>query len=1520
MRVKLINSGKILLSFLIMAAMIFPTVLADSVTASAEVSDDYIKIYFKNPGWSLVNVHFWCTEYGIESKWPGCRITETESTAYEISGDKTVITKYNTTENRYEVYLKSEYQWDGIIFDSMAIGDSSKIGTNRTSNIGNLSVNDGNTWVLDGTGGHWLEQRASAPYIAGDRFSPNGWDEPFQQMIDGGNYYYYNSDVLSDGQTSVNFKVIDRNTWNSAVSPPSGTKYLNGVTNKNINAVLQEITTGNKKEQATLNDSDKYDRIQIRMDKSSGDIYAVGMKAPIVEAAPRIRFSVPYDSWQRDFVMSETDEYYHCAIPTVNAQIYIYNKDNSDVSGEGYAGIDTLDEDYVSKNINVEFQNIDGTDYKNVKVTSAENAGSEIDVRVDKETGLIYGVSGDVGSPKYSQAISISAKTESESAFSTYDMLSDENSRYYTFTFNSSSVEMDFLYNAVSVTNELNYNAAESENRGINLFKKDGSNTYTAEIIDKDNCDQIKVYADKYIGTVFAEAIKSDIDPDENTQYYLEGRFICEDSNGTSVSVDNKAWSDTSASIKLSQTENAGVYKFVTNSTVSELTVSDGAPYYFFVREGTKYPKSVTGKYYSPSGNTSLKNILPGEPVDVTGGTSCNGGLYFNDKNNNSGKVTIWFDISDSDKPYVYYTLRYDGITAKAMYSAGTENFADYSGAVPVIEPEGSVELPSGTKVSAVPTVKEDGREYSFTRWTSENGTGKFEDSSSPETAFYPSADNEKLIAQYKLTYNITCESSEHGEIKADSGKAAVGEMYTINITPDDGYTLTSLTVNGEEKINDTSGRTKYTAEMPNEPVTVKAVFEAENEVYFYAAVPKNWVEHTPSHKEINVVADGVKLEAVKIFDDTVKLYNPNSNIALLNGKEFYVNMFKAEQHAKILIANPENADGTVDANCYGHKILSGELQAGACYYYYSASQKNYNGIVNAMTVNSVKCLTENPAKDTPVELSVDISDCNGKTAGQESYTVEYDVRDSKGNSYSVTNNTFTPKEYGVYTVSAWAAYGDAKSNTAQCTVNVEGGEPVNTELTVEFRYYDRDSKNSMEISDSETVLSVTQNIAEEGIEKTVINAYTSVQDKIKKNMNIMSEYYFYTSQSAALEGIKSQNNYHAVKRDDKGNIVRNEYGIAQYYTYGECYSDSELKLHLNGYGYIGSWDEWVVYYSGDNVIDESAAYANPNSVTKVVIHGFNNPRVYHVNMSFAGDESSGSVVCVDEKKALYAVNDGSKQIYDAFYNMSLSADADYTNGGYLSNFDISEYYGNEEMPTAARTVKDSNSNEYVFDGWYDTTDGSLVKISSDLSFTNRVINNMSVTAVYRHSEDSEKEPAVTVTKSDTEKFRENDVEKVRINTVMNAFDCESIENSAVIYVRLKASENSDWADEYSNIDMDSLRENIIEILKEYDGGTGRRNTDIDVSVIDVGDSGKASVISDCYKVVSDKNEVNVQEFKIALNNKNRVQFSIAFTAQSACDNGANSAILTFAAVKSGGEWILSENYIPYINTGDTGR
>ncbi|MBQ3817480.1 MAG: hypothetical protein II802_04355, partial [Clostridia bacterium] len=572
--------------------------------------------------------------------------------------------------------------------------------------------------------------------------------------------------------------------------------------------------------------------------------------------------------------------------------------------------------DQASKNINVQFETIENSSYCRCKVVDSEYASDTIEICVDKSTKLIYVVSGTVPSPLYSNDMTVKVKTPSDSNFNSFVMATDENnSDHYTYTVDAVSAEMDFVYNNASVTNNLNLKIEKSLKTGVQITKNQDTNTITAAVTDSENCDQIKITLDKKTGDVFAEAVKSDISPEDNKAFYLEGRFVYKDAQGSTVSVNDTAWSDDSAQVRFEATDTNGLYKLVTYSTISELSGDSGAPYYFFVRQGKQYPRSALGNYYSPAENMSLNNTAPGSAVAVSSGTVCNGGLYFNDENNISGKVTIWFDITDQTNPSIYYTLRYDNFTAKAMYSSGNSEYVDNPSISVTLNPADVIEMPQGAAVTAQESVQESGREYTFVEWVTKNGTGSFENASAPETVFYPSSDNETIIARYKLAFMITCTATGNGSVVVDNAKTAVGEDYTLTFEPEDGYSLSSLLINGEEKLSNTDNRATYTGVMPASSVSVQAVFTEIKEVYFYVAVQESWsTDNTP------VTADGVSIEPVKncySFSAPTKLYQPGSSTSVLNNfsqtNEFAVNLFKADQYAKILTGDPKNG--------YGHTI-----------------------------------------------------------------------------------------------------------------------------------------------------------------------------------------------------------------------------------------------------------------------------------------------------------------------------------------------------------------------------------------------------------------------------------------------------------------------------------------------------------------------------------------------------------------------------------------------------------------------
>lgn len=87
------------------------------------------------------------------------------------------------------------------------------------------------------------------------------------------------------------------------------------------------------------------------------------------------------------------------------------------------------------------------------------------------------------------------------------------------------------------------------------------------------------------------------------------------------------------------------------------------------------------------------------------------------------------------------------------------------------------------------------------------------------------------LVGCEKL-YSITVEVNGNGTAAADVASASEGRTVTLTVTPDEGYELKSISVNGEE-IEGTSFA------MPASNVTV--VVEFAKQIKVYTVVFKNW-------------------------------------------------------------------------------------------------------------------------------------------------------------------------------------------------------------------------------------------------------------------------------------------------------------------------------------------------------------------------------------------------------------------------------------------------------------------------------------------------------------------------------------------------------------------------------------------------------------------------------------------------------------------------------------------------------
>ena len=78
-------------------------------------------------------------------------------------------------------------------------------------------------------------------------------------------------------------------------------------------------------------------------------------------------------------------------------------------------------------------------------------------------------------------------------------------------------------------------------------------------------------------------------------------------------------------------------------------------------------------------------------------------------------------------------------------------------------------------------------------------------------------------VQEVLLPWTITCSDTENGSLAADKKVAYKGEEVKLTVTPNAGYQIASVTVNGEPLAADGEGN--YVFEMLDEKVTVAAVF-----------------------------------------------------------------------------------------------------------------------------------------------------------------------------------------------------------------------------------------------------------------------------------------------------------------------------------------------------------------------------------------------------------------------------------------------------------------------------------------------------------------------------------------------------------------------------------------------------------------------------------------------------------------------------------------------------------------------
>jgi len=566
----------------------------------------------------------------------------------------------------------------------------------------------------------------------------------------------------------------------------------------------------------------------------------------------------------------------------------------------------------------------------------------------------------------------------------------------------------------------------------------------------------------------------------------------------------------------------------------------------------------------------------------------------------------------------------------------------------------------------------------------------------------------------------------------------------------------------------------------------------------------------------------------------------------------------------------------------------------------------------------------------------------------------ESSVSGSTEKNYSVIYNCditdlFATNEYSTLKTNIVRFYSDLSSE--------------NGRIEVQFKYYDR-SDDSVSHSMPETVdiypttinLTVSGAVnSKEALAKLIADAAeqkgvvsdTDGQNKylaVNDIYSVIDEYYFWASQEQAEAGFAILKNHHN----------------------GDSAYGTGVTYHADCYGYISSdsnymeefrqdarftesalTENWVTYYDNNgNVLSETEALANPTSVNKVVVWGFNTPKDYTISFNVPKGDST------DASKAVVLVADSADENHPEIvgfttttlepftgkYNERVGRTYDETNGvddlspylkkvygisgsttGKIFKDDTAETDRNPGVPTVTY-----NDTKYNFDGWYDANG---VKVSSDYTYANRITADTELTAGYRRADVSESK-GITLTKNATEKYIEDVTgdERIRYVTQLNTYGCSdsdyNIKDIAIIYI--KPYNGTSFTDsEIATIVENVKNNNAVQALLT--------NTDKRESIVStISDTDSYNGVAYAYDVVITANDgtqydadsydpnssntavTEIGTAQIALTNKNRVQFALDLTYDSVQTGNKNADIIVIAAMNYDGEYVASDNYIRY--------
>ena len=466
--------------------------------------------------------------------------------------------------------------------------------------------------------------------------------------------------------------------------------------------------------------------------------------------------------------------------------------------------------------------------------------------------------------------------------------------------------------------------------------------------------------------------------------------------------------------------------------------------------------------------------------------------------------------------------------------------------------------------------------------------------------------------------------------------------------------------------------------------------------------------------------------------------------------------------------------------------------------------------------------------------------------------------------------------------------------------------------LTISFKYYDREVTTGTvaHINTKPTVVNYAFSVSELAKYKNENGIYdyaTMITKAVTAGGinpgNVIDSYKFFTSQddakTGAVAGIKKEYSY---RNYDKT--------TSKYQTYGEAYTNGNFANHTDCYGRLQGSDgaavsdgeDWVSYYNGKTKYKtETEAKAANAPVTSITVWFFNNLKTYSPTFHYATAEKKPSPINGTSKFVGTELN----TIKPVFYNVRLGVangvDSIDAEGIYLKEYGVTGYTGT--YSGTAMSIQ-NGEKELKFLYWsYDENGKSIA--SNSYKYGYRITNNIHLYAIYGEAKDNT-EPGLTVSMNSPDYHKDsNGIDRVRLNTVMNVYNCPdddpNIKNVAVIYIL----DPNDFIQTYiKNNNKDALKNIRKNVYNLINANGSKAQFSVTIKIDGENDNKALGLTYTASKEL--------------LTNKNRVQFTTDFK-QSAL---VNQKVYTFSAMnyykesateKDKTDWIVSDNCIKYI-------